>query len=255
MGSNNAPFRNLYANGFQRNRYHRKKIRERITAKTPIFEKSQIMKIGILGSGVVAKVLGSGFIKHGYEVMLGTRDSAKLSEWQQKNSDGKVGSFSDAAAFGDIIVLAAKGSIAKEVLNLCGSANLKSKTIIDATNPIGDAAPINGVLQYFTDHNKSLMEILQEHVKEAHFVKAFNSVGSAFMVDPDFNGTKPTMFICGNNDEAKAQVKNILNKFGWEIEDMGKANAAGAIEQLCILWCIPGFMGGGWNHAFKLLKK
>lgn len=212
-------------------------------------------KIGILGSGVVAKVLGAGFIKHGYQVMLGTRDVNKLAEWQQKNPNSKVGSFADTAAFGDIVVLAAKGGIAKDVLDLAGLSNLKGKTIIDATNPIGNAAPINGVIQYFTDHTKSLMEILQEQVKDAHFVKAFNSVGSAFMVDPDFNGIKPTMFICGNDDNAKAQVKEILTKFGWEIEDMGKANAAGSIEQLCILWCIPGFMGSGWNHAFKLLKK
>ena len=212
-------------------------------------------KIGILGSGIVARVLGAGFIKHGYEVMLGTRDANKLSEWQQKNPSGKIGSFSEAAAFGNMIVLAAKGSIAQDVLNLCGLNNLKEKTVIDATNPIGNDAPINGVIQYFTDHKKSLMELLQEQVKDANFVKAFNSVGSAFMVDPDFNGIKPTMFICGNNDAAKTEVKEILAKIGWEIEDMGKANAAGPIEQLCILWCIPGFLGGGWNHAFKLLKK
>lgn len=212
-------------------------------------------KIGILGSGAVAKVLGAGFIKHGYQVMLGTRDLSKLTEWQQKNPSAKIGSFADAAAFGEIIVLAAKGSVANDVLNLSGSTNLKGKTIIDASNPIGNDAPVDGVIQYFTDHKKSLMEILQENFNDAHFVKAFNSVGSAFMVDPDFNGVKPSMFICGNNDSAKTEVKQILTKFGWEIEDMGKANAATSIEQLCILWCIPGFLGGSWNHAFKLLKK
>lgn len=212
-------------------------------------------KIGILGSGIVAKVLGTGFLKHGYQVMLGTRDAGKLADWQQKNPNGKVGSFVDASAFGDIIVLAVKGSVAKDALSLCGANNLKGKTIIDTTNPIGDTAPVNGVIQYFTDHKTSLMEILQDHVKDAHFVKAFNSVGSAFMVDPDFNGVKPTMFICGNNDLAKSDVKEILTKFGWDIEDMGKANAANPIEQLCILWCIPGFLGNQWSHAFKLLKK
>jgi predicted dinucleotide-binding enzyme len=212
-------------------------------------------KIGILGSGAVGKVLATGFIKHGYSVMIGTRDQSKLAEWAQKNPAGKVGSFSDAAAYSDIVVLAVKGIIAKDVLNLCGITNLKEKTVIDATNPIGTSAPINGVLQYFTDSKQSLMEILQDQVKDAHFVKAFNSVGSAFMVEPDFGGIKPSMFICGNNENAKAEVKNILDKFGWETEDMGKANAAGSIEQLCVLWCIRGFANNQWSHAFKLLKK
>lgn len=212
-------------------------------------------KIGVLGSGIVAKVLATGFIKHGYSVMLGTRDASKLADWLQKNPEGKVGSFSDAAAFGEIIVLAVKGSVAKDAIKLCGENNLNNKTIIDTTNPIGDAPPENGVIKYFTDSNNSLLEILQSEVKDANFVKAFNSVGSAFMVDPDFGGTKPSMFICGNNDHAKAEVKQILDKFGWETEDMGKAISARSVEQLCILWCIPGFLTNKWSHAFKLLKK
>jgi len=212
-------------------------------------------KVGILGSGAVGKVLATGLIKHGYSVMIGTRDSSKLDEWAQKNANGKVGTFSEAAAYGDIVILAVKGLIAKDVLNTCGLDNLKNKTVIDATNPIGTSAPVNGVLQYFTDSKQSLMEMLQEQVKDANFVKAFNSVGSAFMVDPDFGGVKPSMFICGNNDNAKAEVKTILDKFGWETEDMGKANAAGSIEQLCVLWCIRGFANNQWSHAFKLLKK
>jgi 8-hydroxy-5-deazaflavin:NADPH oxidoreductase len=212
-------------------------------------------KAGILGSGAVAKVLASGFIKYGYEVTVGTRDISKLSDWQSKNPKGKTGSFEDAAKFGDIIVLAVKGTVAKQALDLAGKGNLYGKTIIDATNPIAEAPPVNGVLQFFTDANSSLMERLQNDFKEAHFVKCFNSVGSAFMVDPDFNGVKPGMFICGNNENAKSEVKIILDQFGWETEDMGKAEAARAIEPLCILWCIPGFLQNKWTHAFKLLKK
>lgn len=212
-------------------------------------------KVGILGSGAVAKVLATGFIKYGYEVMVGTRDVNKLADWQTKNPKGKVGSFADVAAFGDIIVLAVKGTVAKDVLKICGEKNLIGKTIIDATNPISSDPPINGVLQFFTDLKFSFMEELQKVYQGANFVKAFNSVGSAFMVDPNFGGIKPSMFICGNNDTAKAEVKDILLKFGWEIEDMGKAEAARAIEPLCMLWCIPGFLGNQWSHAFKLLKK
>lgn len=210
-------------------------------------------KIGIIGSGVVAQVLGSGFLKYGYEVMMGTRDVSKLAEWQKSNA-GKVGSFSDVAAFGDIIVLAVKGTMAHSALQMSGKTNLKGKIVIDTTNPIADAAPVNGVLQYFTSLGNSQMEQLQSAFPEAKLVKAFNSVGNHFMVNPYFDGIKPTMFICGNDAEAKKQVTTILDQFGWETEDMGAAEAARAIEPLCILWCIPGFIRNEWGHAFKLLK-
>lgn len=212
-------------------------------------------KIGIIGSGIVAKTLAAGFIKHGHKVTIGTREISKLGDWKTQNPNAIVGSFKDAAKFGEIIVLAVKGSAAIEALTQAGEVNLKGKTIIDTTNPIADAPPVNGVLKYFTDLNNSLMEQLQSAFPSANFVKCFSSVGNAFMVNPDFNGIKPTMFICGNNDNAKAEVRNILDQFGWETEDLGKSEAARAIEPLCILWCIPGMIGGGWNHAYKVLRK
>lgn len=210
-------------------------------------------KIGILGSGIVAKTLGSGFIKHGYQVMLGTRDAAKLADWK-KESGGEVGSFSDAAQFGELVVLAAKGTVAGDVLQQAGAAHLKNKTVIDATNPIAELPPVNGVLQFFTTLEDSLMERFQKQYPDVHFVKAFNSIGSAFMVNPSFE-SKPSMFICGNDDAAKTQVKSILDQFGFETEDMGKVEAARAIEPLCMLWCIPGFLSNQWSHAFRLMKK
>lgn len=212
-------------------------------------------KIGVLGSGMVGQVLATGFLKHGYEVMIGTRDQEKLKDWKQKNETGKMGSFSDTAAFADIMVLAVKGTVAGEVLNIAGADHLKGKVIIDATNPIEVAPPQNGVLKFFTDINDSLMERLQKQFPDARFVKSFSCVGNAYMVNPDFGGVKPTMFICGNDDQAKQEVKTILEKFGWEYEDMGMAEAARAIEPLCMLWCIPGIREGRWTHAFKLLKK
>ena len=213
-----------------------------------------MQKIGVLGSGVVAKVLASGFIRHGYDVMMGTRETSKLAEWQRENK-GKVGSFAQAAAYGEMLVLAVKGTVAESALGLAGSVNLKGKTIIDATNPIADLPPVNGVLQFFTSLNDSLMERLQKAHPEARFVKAFSCVGNARMVNPDFGGPKPTMFICGNSSDAKKDVVKILDQFGWDSEDMGSVEAARAIEPLCILWCIPGFIRNQWTHAFKLLKK
>lgn len=211
-------------------------------------------KVGIIGSGIVARTLGNGFLKYGYEVMLGSREQDKLAEWKEKGgSNARTGSFEDAAKFGELVVLAVKGSVAADVLEQAGPQNLQGKTVIDTTNPIADAPPENGVIQFFTDFQESLMEALQERFPEIHFVKSFNCVGNAYMVDPKF-ADKPTMFICGNNDAAKKQVHEILLQFGWEIEDMGKATAARAIEPLCILWCIPGFLQNRWNHAFKLMK-
>jgi 8-hydroxy-5-deazaflavin:NADPH oxidoreductase len=211
------------------------------------------MKVGILGSGEVAKTLGGGFLKHGHEVMLGTRDASKLAEWAAKNREGKVGSFADAAGFGELVVVAVKGAVAAEALRAAGAGNLAGKPVVDATNPLAAAPPVNGVLKFFTNLDESLMERLQRELPDARFVKAFNSVGSTLMVDPQLPGGKPTMFICGNDPAAKEVVRGILDQFGWETADMGAAEAARAIEPLCMLWCIPGFLRNDWVHAFKLL--
>jgi len=212
-------------------------------------------KIGILGSGGVAKSLGSGFVKHGFEVMLGTRDTSKLAEWQTATgSNAHVGSLKEAATFGDIIVLAVKGHVAADVIEMVGPQYLNGKTVIDTTNPIAEAPPENGVLRFFTNLDEALMEQLQERFPEIHFVKAFNSVGAHLMVNPSFKDGKPSMFICGNNMAAKSEVSDILELFGWEVEDMGKVEAARAIEPLCMLWCIPGFLNNQWIQAFKFLK-
>lgn len=211
-------------------------------------------KIGILGSGVVAVTLGSGLINHGFKVKLGTREPKKLDDWKNSNGENAaVGTFAEAAAFGDIVILAVGGAVAKNALELAGAENLKNKTVIDATNPIANAAPDNGVLRFFTTLDESLMEQLQKAFPEANFVKAFSCVGNAFMVDPKFE-SKPTMFICGNNDNAKLEVSGILEEIGWESADFGKVQSARAIEPLCILWCIPGLLNNQWMHAFKLLK-
>src|SRR5947207_313430 len=137
------------------------------------------MKVGILGSGDVAKVLGGGFLKHGHQVMMGTRTASKLADWAKQNPKGSVGSFAEAARFADLVVLAVKGTTAPDALRAAGAANLASKPVIDATNPIADAPPVNGVLKFFTNLDESLMERLQREFAEARFVKAFNSVGNA----------------------------------------------------------------------------
>ncbi len=212
------------------------------------------MKIGIIGSGTVATTLAQGFVKHGHSVMLGSRDPEKLGEFNKANPAAKAGSVSETASFGDVLVLAVKGSAAEEALELAGAANIGGKTVIDATNPIAESPPENGVLKFFTNLDMSLMERLQAKFPRARFVKAFNSVGAAVMVNPQFAGGRPTMFIAGNDPRAKAETSQILETFGWDVEDLGGAEAARAIEPLCILWCIPGFLKNDWFHAFRILR-
>jgi predicted dinucleotide-binding enzyme len=214
------------------------------------------MRVGILGSAAVGQALGKAFLTEGHEVMIGTRDTSKesLVKWQKQNPSAKLGSFADTAKFGELLVLAVSGDVAESAIELAGQENFSNKVVIDATNPIAKAPPENGVLKFFTSLDRSLMEDLQKILPNARFVKAFNSVGNAVMYKPNFSGTKPTMFICGNDEGAKKTVTEILDAFGHETEDMGKAEAARAIEPLCILWCIPGFLRNQWTHAFKLLK-
>lgn len=213
----------------------------------------ETMKIGVLGSGQVAKVLATGFLKHGREVMVGSRDPKKLDEWKTKSVKGLTGTFEEASSFGEVIVLAIKGTAAEELIKSVKN-NLVGKIVIDATNPIAEVPPVNGVLQFFTTLNDSLMERLQKIAPEAKFVKAYNSVGNSLMVNPSLPSGRPTMFICGNDDGAKKKVEEILNLFGWEAADFGKVESARAIEPLCMLWCIPGFIRNEWTHAFKLVK-
>lgn len=212
--------------------------------------------IGIIGSGAVAQTLAKGFIQYGYDVTVGSRTPEKLADFVQSNPKIKSGTFLEAAAFGEIVVIATKGAHALEALALAQASNLNGKTVIDVTNPIDDTKPpTNGVLHYYTTLEESQLERLQKAFPDANFVKAFNSIGNAFMINPQFNGGTPSMFICGNDEKAKSEVAVIVQEFGFEVEDMGKMEAARAIEPLCILWCIPGFLRNEWNHGFKLLKK
>jgi predicted dinucleotide-binding enzyme len=204
-----------------------------------------VKKIAVLGSGVVGDTLSAGFAKHGYSVMRGSREPGKLAGSAEK------GTFEQAAAWGDAVVLAVKGGAAESVIASIAGA-IGGKLVIDTTNPIADAPPTNGVLSYFTAQNESLMERLQKAAPSARFVKAFNSVGSPMMVNPKTTAT-PTMFICGNDAGAKSQTTQILTQFGWDTLDCGGVEAARPIESLCILWCIPGFQSNDWAHAFKMV--
>jgi 8-hydroxy-5-deazaflavin:NADPH oxidoreductase len=213
-------------------------------------------RIGVIGSAVVGQTLASGLKKHGYDVRIASRTPEKLAEFSAK-SGIQAGTFADVAAWAEAAVLAVKGGAAEQAVRDANPANLRHKPVIDTTNPIADAPPEDGVLRFFTSPNDSLMERLQSAFPDVHFVKAFNSVGSALMVNPAFpGGGRPTMFYCGNDGEAKRLAATIVDQFGWEGADMGTAKAARALEPLCQLWCIPGFRENAWtNHAFHVMKR
>jgi predicted dinucleotide-binding enzyme len=208
-------------------------------------------KIGIIGSATVGQTLAKGFKAHGYDVRIASRTPAKLAEFTA-SSGIAAGSFADVAAWADVIVLAVHGAAAEEAMRLAGGG-AHGKIVIDTTNPIADAPPVDGVIQYFTGPNESLMERLQAAFPHVRFVKAWNTVGAARMVDPAFAAGRPTMFYCGNDPAARSWVGGVLQAFGWEPADMGTAVAARAIEPLAQLWCIPGFLRNQWTHAFHVL--
>jgi predicted dinucleotide-binding enzyme len=210
---------------------------------------------------MVGQTLAGGFLHHGYGVVMGTRNPDKKISWpkQAGSSDAnalskiRVTTYAEAAKAADLAVLATKGTAAEAVVREVGP-HIRGKIVMDTTNPIADAPPENGVLKFFTTLDDSLMERLQRIDPDALLVKCFSSVGSGLMVNPQVGGVRPTMFICGNDPAAKQQVAAILDQFGWDAEDMGSVGAARAIEPLCILWCIPGFLRNEWSHAFKLLR-
>ena len=175
------------------------------------------MKVGVLGSGEVARTLASGLLKHGYEVKLGSRSPEKLAEWAEANAGGSTGTFADAASFGELVIVAVKGNAAAEALRLAGAGNLKGKAVADTCNPIADAAPVNGVLQFFTGPNESLLEQLQSEFKDAHLVKAFNSVGSARMVDPVW----PGCISAGDPQSRQWLLEHKVPLFAWSSQARG----------------------------------
>ena len=211
-------------------------------------------KIGILGTGDVGQTLARGFILDNYEVMVGSRDGAKAAQLDVVlDQDIRTGTFREVATWAEIVVLAVKGSASEGLVGELADV-LAGKIVIDVTNPIADGAPDDGVVKFFTTLEESLGERVQASAPSARVVKAWNSVGHTFMIHPEFPDT-PTMPICGNDASARTDVADILRSFGWDVEDMGSIKSARAIEPLCMLWCIPGFLHNEWNHAFKILKR
>jgi predicted dinucleotide-binding enzyme len=211
------------------------------------------MKVGVLGSGDVGRVLAAGFSGLGHEVTIGTRDRNKLSEWAAKQGPlVRVGSFEETARFGDLIVLATLGVATEEIIRIAGIQNFDGKVVIDATNPLDFS---KGTPRLFVGHSDSLGERVQRAIPRARVVKAFNTVGNAHMIHPQFPGGPPDMFIGGDDGGAKELVSQICKHFGWDVVDLGGIETSRHLEPMCMVWVLHGIRSGGWNHAFKMLHK
>jgi hypothetical protein len=217
------------------------------------------MKVGILGSGSVGKVLGAGFAMLGHEVMLGSREPERddVKEWRKKAGGAtKSGSFADAAKFCEIAVLATAWSGTENAIQLAGPENLKGKVVIDTTNPLDFSAGPGKPPRLAVAGQTSAGERVQQWLPQSRVVKAFNHVGNAHMFRPEFPGGPPDMFICGNDGSAKKEVAQVLRAFGWpEPIDLGGMESARYIEPLAMIWILEYFHTGSGAHAFKLLRK
>ncbi|QLG26361.1 NAD(P)-binding domain-containing protein [Halorarum halophilum] len=217
-------------------------------------------RIGVLGSGDVGRALGSGFARHGWDVAVGSRDPGKLHDWRDDvggsvADDGSVsvGSFADAAAHGDVAVLAVRGAAALDALDLAGHDNFAGTLLLDTTNPLDFSGGMPPHLLF--GGTDSLGERIQSALPDAHVVKCFNTVSNAQMVDPEFEEGTPPMFICGDDADAKGRTEDILVELGWPgTMDVGDIESARHLEALVPLWVRVGSVMDTSEHAFKAVQ-
>ncbi len=214
------------------------------------------MKIGIVGSGVVAQSLGKGFVDAGYRVMLGSRnpDKKELKEWKKNaGKHGQLGSTTQAAQFGEVCILAVAWHAGEDVMAQV-RPELAGKIVIDVTNPLifnDDAPPTLAV-----GHTISGGEIVQQNLPDSHVVKALNIISHTHMVQPKYKSGTPTMFICGNNSSAITHTSELLQELGWQdIIDLGGIEKSRLLEPLCLLWVEYGVARNTWAHAFAVLER
>jgi len=213
------------------------------------------MKVGILGSGDVGQALGRGFARHGWDVMIGSREPAseKLSAWRAlAGANARTGTFAEAAEFGEVVVLALHGGGTEAALDLAGPHRFRGKLVLDATNPLDFSKGMPpGLLFGTTD---SLGQRVQRKLPDAHVVKCFNTVSNPQMVDPNYAEGVPPMLICGDDAAAKKHAEKILRELGWPSAlDVGGIEAARWLEALVPLWVRAGAAMGTFAHAFKVV--
>jgi NADPH-dependent F420 reductase len=212
-------------------------------------------RVGVLGTGAVGRRLATGFKGRGYEVMIGSRDPGKsdLREWLSDEGAGvQAATFKEAAEHGELLVLAVLGDAAQDVIAHAGAENFGGKVVIDAMNPLDFSGGFPPKLSISGED--SLGERVQRALPDAKVVKAFNTIGNQYFVDPEFSEGSPTMLIAGDDEGAKRLVSDLLADFGWsDTFDIGGIEGSRELEAICIAWVKIGGARGSWDHGFKLL--
>jgi len=214
------------------------------------------MKIAVLGSGMVGSTIGSKLIQLGHEVMMGsrTRDNSKALEWKASNGPlASNGTFFDAALFGEILFNCTSGQVSPEVLQLAGRENLSGKILVDIANPLDFSKGMPPTLSIC--NTDSLGEVLQKQFPDVKVVKTLNTMNCQLMVTPSLLSEETSIFMSGNDADAKKTVGKLLNDFGWkEVIDLGDITTARGTEQLLPIWIRLMSTLGTPMFNFKIVK-
>lgn len=214
------------------------------------------MKIGILGSGDVGRSLGAGLAAKGHDVKIGSRtpDKPELRAWlKEANGHGSAGTFAQAAAFGEIVLLCTLGEAAEQAIDLAGPKNFDGKVLIDVTNALDFSKGMPPGL--FVGMTDSLGERVQRRLPRAKVVKCFNIVNNQTMVHPEMKEGLPDMMIAGNDAASKRAVTRLLKELGWgDPIDLGGIENARWMEALVPLWVRVAGAVGSYGIAFKVLR-
>ncbi|QIK60939.1 NAD(P)-binding domain-containing protein [Dysgonomonas sp. HDW5A] len=215
------------------------------------------MKIAVIGTGNVAQALVNGLISEGYDVKVGSRslekDSENITKLKKAHSNVSITSYTEAVEFGDVIVLPVPGSALVDVIQEIGVQKFEGKILWDITNALSAEAPGNGVIKLITTPEESLAEKIQKLLPSTHVIKAMNTVGAHLMYRPVLS-EKGTVFLAGNDEQAKDKISSIVEKFGWESYDTGKIESSRALEYMGQLYVAQGILYNGWNSTFKYVK-
>lgn len=216
-------------------------------------------KIAVLGTGTVGNTIGSKLIELGHTVVMGSRtqNNEKAMAFTAKHKGNAIaGTFAEAAAYGEIIFNCTKGVNSIDALTMAGENNLKNKIIIDIANPLDFSKGMPPSLTF--SNTNSLGEEIQRTFPSAKVVKALNTMWCGLMVNPELldNGNHST-FICGNDSNAKEKVKQILESFGWEdqnILDLGDITSSRGTEMYLAMWVrVMGTMNSG-NFNIRIVS-
>jgi predicted dinucleotide-binding enzyme len=215
------------------------------------------MQIGVLGTGMVGKAIGSRLVSVGHEVKMGSRtpDNESAAEWvAEAGETASQGTFADAAAFGEVVFNCTSGGASLDALRAAGAENLAGKVLVDVANTLDFSQGRPPSLLVTT--KESLGEQIQSEFQEARVVKTLNTVNCDVMVDASLVPGDHDMFVSGNDEAAKAEVRSLLGDFGWPAErviDLGDITCARGQEMYIVLWLRLWGVVGGSRFNIKLV--